>query len=373
MPRILFTSFPAYGHLHPLVPLALAAQAGGHEVRVASGPNLASWIARCGLTAEVVGVSEDELAQQADRDFVGPMRTDRMFVDVWVGAAMPGLLRLVDDWRPDLVVHEEEEYAAVLLAALRNLPCVTQSWSSPARPAAGQSAALELLGPIWARHTGAPARRVGEVYLDACPPPFQTDDLAPIIDSARVLHVQPSLFDGPSDADDEALPALGRPCAYITLGTVAVFSTPALLMSIARAISPHVNSVVLTTGPNAVEALGVLPLNVFARPYLRQSRVFPAVDLFVSHGGAGGTVGALAHGLPHLVIPGGGTSQQTLSRAVARSGIGLLGEPGDPLQIADAATNLLNNPRFALAARSLAAELAALPGPEEVVARLPLE
>src|SRR3954451_11740013 len=180
MARILFTSFPAYGHLHPLVPLALAAQEAGHEVRVASGPNLEDWIRRCGLRAEVIGLSEDELAAVADRDFAGPMRTGHMFVDVWVGAALPDLLRLAASWRPELVLHEEEEYAGVLLASLLDVPCVTQSWSAPARPVAGQAMAFELLAPVGARHTSEPARRVGGLYLDACPPPFQTDDVAAI-------------------------------------------------------------------------------------------------------------------------------------------------------------------------------------------------
>ena len=72
--RILLTSFPAYGHLHPLVPLALAAQAQGHQVRVATGPNLTEWVRQCGLEPVTIGLSEDDLATAADRDFAGPQR-----------------------------------------------------------------------------------------------------------------------------------------------------------------------------------------------------------------------------------------------------------------------------------------------------------
>jgi UDP:flavonoid glycosyltransferase YjiC (YdhE family) len=370
--RILFTSFPAYGHVHPIVPLALAAQQAGHEVRVASGRNLSGWLARCGLVAEVVGLDEDGLAEVADREFAGPLRTDHMFVDVWVGSALPQLLTLAERWRPDLVVHEEEEYAGVLLASLLGLPCVTQSWSAPARPAGGQATALELLGPVWAEYTSEPPRRTGELYLDACPPAFQTDDLVPIADAARVVGVRPGLFDGPSDADDEALPSLHRPSAYVTLGTVAVFSTPGLLATIAGAISPAFETVLLTTGPNPVASVGDLPPNVVARPYVRQSRVLPSVDVFVSHGGAGGTVAALVHGVPHLVVPGSGTSQQTLSRAVERTGIGLRVHSPDSDQIADAARTLLSDGSFGAAVRALAAELADLPSPKDVVGVLPV-
>lgn len=371
--RILFTSFPAYGHLHPVVPLALAAIRAGHEVRLASGPNLVEWSGRCGLDAHAIGLSEDDLAYVADRDFAGPARTGHMFTDVWVGAAMPDLLELTSSWRPDVVVHEEEEYAGVLLAAVLGVPCVTQSWSAPARPVDGQRFALEALAPVWQRFLpGVTPQRVGRLYLDACPPPFQTADLDEIARTARVVAVRPGLFDGPPAEPPQFLVDLQRPAAYLTLGTVSVFSTPELLQRIATALSPVVASVVLTTGPNSLDAVGTLPSNVAAVPYLAQSVVLPHVDLMVSHGGAGGTVGALVRGLPHLVIPGAGTSQQTIALAVQRLGLGLrLSEEQRGAQdIATAATKLLSEPRFATAAREVRRSLEALPGPDEQVGLL---
>ena len=53
--RILFTSFPGLGHLHPLMPLALAAGAAGHDVRLASGPDVVDWANRAGVTSHPVG------------------------------------------------------------------------------------------------------------------------------------------------------------------------------------------------------------------------------------------------------------------------------------------------------------------------------
>jgi len=55
--RILVTSYPVFGHFHPLAPLALAARAVGHDVRVATGPDLTGWVERCGLHAHPVGLS----------------------------------------------------------------------------------------------------------------------------------------------------------------------------------------------------------------------------------------------------------------------------------------------------------------------------
>jgi UDP:flavonoid glycosyltransferase YjiC (YdhE family) len=371
--RILFTSFPAYGHLHPVVPLALAALAAGHDVRLATGPDFAPWVERCGLPAVPVGLSQDEVHEVAAWEVSGPEMTARMFTQVWVPAAMPGLLELAESWRPELVVHEEQEYAGVLLASRLGLPCVTHSWSAPARPAGACAFQLGLLEPVWAEWLPeVPARRLGELYLDACPPQLQASDLAAIASATRVFGVRPGIFDGPASPPPAWLAELPRPAAYVTRGTVAVFSTPDLLRHTALALAPLFSSVVVTTGPNPVASLGALPANVLAVPYLAQSLVLPSINLVVSHGGAGGTLGALMAGLPHLVLPGRGMSQITSAAAVERIGAGLSLPDGerDRGAIGDAAERLLSEPEFAAVARRVRAELAALPGPEEVLAGL---
>ena len=368
--RILVTSFPAYGHFHPVAPLALALQAARHEVRVATGPNLVDWALRCGLPASAVGLPLDVAEATAARDHAGPAATGHLFTDVWVGSALPGLLELTGRWRPDLVVHEEQEYAGVLLAALLGVPCVTQSWSAPARALAGRQAQEAMLAPIWERHLpGSTPRRVGELYLDGCPPAFQTDDVLDIGRTTLVRPVRPTTYDGPPAEAPHLVRDLARPAAYVTLGTVPTFSTPELLHAVATAVAPVVDSVVVTTGPNPVESLGDLPPNVRAVGYLPQSSLLPAVDLVVSHGGAGGTLGALEHGLPHLVLAGRGMSQRSIAAAVDRLGVGISldHEHRDRVSIAAACQRLLGEPSFATAARALARELDDLPGPAELV------
>ena len=53
--RILFTSNPLVGHWLPMLPLARAAEAAGHEVVVAAGPDVVPDIDRRGLTAWSIG------------------------------------------------------------------------------------------------------------------------------------------------------------------------------------------------------------------------------------------------------------------------------------------------------------------------------
>lgn len=58
--RILVTSFPAYGHVNPLLPLARQAQQAGHDVAVATGAELVPQIQRRGFDTWLVGPSHAE-------------------------------------------------------------------------------------------------------------------------------------------------------------------------------------------------------------------------------------------------------------------------------------------------------------------------
>jgi UDP:flavonoid glycosyltransferase YjiC (YdhE family) len=55
MARVLFTSCPAYGHALPMLPLVRAAQRAGHDVRVATGPDLVGPLATRRLDVQSVG------------------------------------------------------------------------------------------------------------------------------------------------------------------------------------------------------------------------------------------------------------------------------------------------------------------------------
>ncbi|MDX6488124.1 MAG: hypothetical protein QOK13_739 [Gaiellaceae bacterium] len=366
--RILVTSFPALGHFHPVAPLALAARDAGHEVRVATGPDLVEWVERCGLEAHAVGISQAEARRVAAERYPDSVASDHKFTDVWVSAALPGLISLTDGWSPDVVIHEEEEYAGLLLGDLLGVFSVTHSWASPARPVELRERAAELLAPVWdAAIPGARARTTGDLYLDACPPPFQTGAIAAVGDP--VLPVRPVLFDGPPADPPEWLATLPRPAAYVTLGTVPVFSTSGLLRTIIDGLDPVVASIVVTTGPNPVAELGELRASVHAVPYLPQSLVLPHVDLMVSQAGAGGSVGALLYALPHLALPQTAQSQISVADRIHDLGVGLTLAAAEQRTdaIGASARELLSDDAYARRAAELAAELEQLPSPTAVL------
>ena len=187
--RLLLTSVPGLGHLHPVLPLGLAAAHAGHDVRVATGPDRVQWVRRCGLTAQPAGLPLAGLRERAAaRGLTGPELPRQMFTTIAVPPLVEDLLPLVDDWQPEVLLHEEGEYAAPLVAALRDLPCVTHSWSAPARSTQGRALLDGPLREVWQQYglTGPP-RQVGALYLDACPPLLQLADLTHV--NARVVPV----------------------------------------------------------------------------------------------------------------------------------------------------------------------------------------
>lgn len=367
--RILFSTHGAYGHFHPIAPLALAAAGKGHDVLVATGPDLVDWITGCGLRAVAVGLANDVVDAETARfpaDAARPAMFHR-FSTVAVPPAVADLIRVTDDWRPDVVVHEEGEYAAPLLAALMNVPCVTHSWPAPARPAGERQLYRDLLSPVWAAQgVQSSARTSGSVYLDCCPPPYQSDDIATI---DGVASVRPVLFDGPPAPVPSWLEALPRPAAYVTFGTVSIFSRPEIIQRAVEAIELLVAAVVVTTGPNPPDLVSFASPDVHVVDYLPQTEILPRVDLVVSHGGAGTTLGALSHGLPHLVMPGVAPSQQRNAARTEALGLGRVTSPDGPLDAArKAARDLLADPAYRHACRTAQGSLEQLPSVEAALA-----
>lgn len=363
--RVLFSTHGAYGHFHPLAPLALAAQDEGHDVAVATGPELVDWVTACGLRAVPAGLGSEE---RAERFAALPGQDARLaafhrFSTIAVPPTLADLLDLTRSWLPHVVVHEEGEYAAPLLAALREVPCVTHSWAAPARPTEERELYRALLAPIWADHGLPVPQTSGGTYLDSCPPPYQWDEIETI---AGVVPTRPVLFDGPAAATPTWLAALPRPAAYVTLGTVAQFSRPDVLRAAVDAVEPLVAAVVVTTGPNPPDAVMADSPRVHVVDYLPQSQVLPRVDLVVSHGGAGTTLGALAHGLPHLVLPGLAPSQQRNAARTEEAGLGLnVPQDAATATIRAAAERLLTDPSYRASTAAARAGLERLPSVEE--------
>ena len=199
------------------------------------------------------------------------------------------------------------------------------------------------------------------LYVDLSPPSFAWEE--PLGESIRLGHVPAAIEDAPAWLD-----TLGRPLVYVTLGTV--FNKPELLRRLLDGLDGSVPALV-TTGRNVdPESLGVWPSNVRVERFVPQEQVLPRCAAVVSHAGSGSIRGALAHGLPLVLVPQGADQFDNAARCVA-AGAAVVVRPEEltPAAVRIALKRVLDDPSFAEAARRVQAEIQAMPTAEEVASR----
>jgi UDP:flavonoid glycosyltransferase YjiC (YdhE family) len=137
-----------------------------------------------------------------------------------------------------------------------------------------------------------------------------------------------------------------------------------------------VRALVTTGRTRGVEGLGNLPPNVHAEPWVDQQAAFDAAALVVCHGGAGTAFGALAAGLPLVVVPLM-ADQPRNGRIIDGAGAGLVVSPDDPeapaplrVRLRAAIEEALGTSSYRGAAAGIAEEMRAMPSLQEVVDEL---
>jgi MGT family glycosyltransferase len=138
------------------------------------------------------------------------------------------------------------------------------------------------------------------------------------------------------------------------------------------ALAGHAVDVVVTLGADGdPAALGAQADNVHVHRFVAQDELLPRCDAVISHGGAGTMLGALAHGLPLLLLPQGADQHHNAERVVAAgAGVSVAPAQATPATIARAVDTLLGDASLRAGARRVAAEIAAMPGPDSAVAHL---
>ena len=375
MARVLFTSCPAYGHALPMLPLIRAAERAGHEVRVATGPDLVGPLTVRGLDVFSVGPSWEAAwsAHQAAWAIPDIPDEQRMLNGVVALFGTPALARLDDllvmatEWRPDVVVHEVLEQGGSMLAARLGVTSVVHG--------------IGPMFPFYAQLIGAAGAAIGEPELwtqlsteqavDLCPPSLQPDGPPPW---PAAVAVRPSAGE-PGELPPRVAEVLASdsPVAYFTLGTVKNADTRDFTTGL-TALKEYDGTVIATTGrPIDSDELGPLPANAVVVEFVPQAAVLERADLLVSHSGSGTMLGGLVHGVPQVALPRG-TDQPQNAALLVRAGAGLLVAPEDYAveSIAAAVTEVTGNPAFRAAAERVRDEIAAMPDADAAWASLAL-
>jgi UDP:flavonoid glycosyltransferase YjiC (YdhE family) len=362
--RILFSCRPAYGHLFPLVPLARAAQRAGHEVVFAIGPSFVEKVRELGFEAHPSGISIADAEAEARRrhgDAEVPRLLITMFADVLPRATVKDLEGLLPRIRPDLVVYEQSDTGAAKAARDAGIPFVSHVIGRSMPPAIQQMAAGEM---AWMWDGAPPADlMMGDVAIDLWPDTVRDPVVAAL---PTVLRLRPTAFDL-----DVPLPKIeAGPLVYLTLGTVSFGATEVLRQAIDGLARLPV-TVLVAVGPGDPALLGDVPANVRVAGFVPQGKVLRQADLVMHHGGTGTVLGALAAGLPQLVLPQG-ADQFVNADVLAETGAGakLVGQEITADAVTGAAGRLLDDPSAREIAVKVAAEIADMPAPAAVVQRL---
>lgn len=372
--RVLFSFAGGSGHADPLVPLALALRARGHAVAFAGRASVAAQLARLHGFEILPDPPEHDVASTnaAAAAAIAPLlapsreREERVLRDGFAGVVARRRLALVTaccaGWRPDLVVADEVDFGGAIAAELLGLPLVTVLVM-----AAGSFVRPELVAaPLDALRAGHglapdPQLRAGSRTLVLAPgaPSFR-DPAFPLPPRARAIQ--------PASAGPAAAPAWlaelpAGPTVYLTLGTVFNLESGDLFARALTGLAALPVNVVATVGSQLDPArFGRQPPHVRIERHVPQALLLPRCDAVVSHGGSGSIGGALAAGLPSVVLPMGADQPLNAARCVAL-GAGLALDPttAGADEIAAATARVLEQPGYRTAAGRLRAEIAALP------------
>jgi UDP:flavonoid glycosyltransferase YjiC (YdhE family) len=381
--RLLFTTQPAYGHFHPLVPLAFALRSAGHEVAFAASALFAPIVEATGLRAFPAGLpwlESDKSTVPADLKPKPGSTLEAYFAQQFVVATAERLARDVVDlgrtWRPDVIVHERTEFGGSIAAAVFGIPAVAVQVGSPSLITPAVLAAVE--GPYNAARAAlglAPdpglALLGSEVVLSFAPAALH-DPNVPL--PRNFVSLRPVKLDGsPSTRLPAWAAGIGRhrPAVYATLGTV--FNQPTYELPFFPAVLGGLRNepldVIITVGPDVDPAsLGRQHSNVHVERYLPQDLLFPYCSVVVSHGGYGTVLAAIEHGIPMVVVPFG-ADQPINARSVQRLGLGLVIDEDDLTadRLRSAVRSLLDDPSWRGNVGRLRDQGAALPPISEAV------
>lgn len=365
--RILFAFTGGRGHVEPLVPIAEAARAAGHSVAFAGRRTSVPVVEQRGFEV----FADDRPRKPPQRLPLQPLDPEREARDFCERFAGPfaheraaSVRGACDEWRPDIIVIDETDFGAMIAAEQLELP-----YASVLVLAAGPVATPERVAAALDRIRGKqglppdpqlamPSRHL---VLAPLPPSYRnpTFPLPPTAQCFRPFNGVPSRHSGP-------------PTVYFTLGTVFNLESGDLFARALAGLGQLSVDVIATVGLAIdPDELGPQPPHVRVERFIPQAEVLSRSSAVVSHGGSGSVLGALAHGLPQVLIPMG--ADQPLNAARCEElGVARVLDPvaAMPDEIRGAVSAVLAEPGYRVAAEELQAELAALPGPDYAVGLL---
>ncbi len=378
--RLLFASQPIRSHLHSLVPVALQAQAMGHTIGVASGLRLEPLVRRLGFDFLPCGMDVDPangalLGLPGQEDLADAPMVLRQLVGFSAGlgpAFARDLLANGPAWRPDIIVRDPVEFGSVIAAERWGMPYASVMWAIYIDPRYLMREAFAGVCADFGLDADAVLDGFDRFLVIRYLPSSWQMPQSPEPRSTMAFRATP--FDRSVETAAQswrATPPSGR-TVCVTLGS-SFSRAPHIFGAVVDAFQGIDAHAIVTLGTELEPGLlGSLPPNVQVERYIPHSLILPHCDAVVFHGGFNTLHGTLWHGLPSVVIPQEAGDQEPTAQAVTELGLGLR-VPGPVPTVEEtrsAILRILSEASFAARARSVRAEMLALPPLDRAVERL---
>ncbi|RII07940.1 Desosaminyl transferase EryCIII precursor [Streptomyces sp. YIM 130001] len=419
--RVLFVTSLNRSQLYLMAPLAWAMQTAGHQVRLASHPELAQDIAGLGLLPVPIGKSsahlKEELAdaepekepEEAAGTALGrrqlgakPVQSDYGWDDphaelvsmaedffplLTPDATFDGLVTYARHWQPDLVVWNSISFAGPVAARacgaaharlMFGVDALVQlrNGVAAAQRASGQSLRdpmRDWLEPVLRRYdcTFDEEMVVGQWTIDPAPSWIHHPQ------EVSYVPVRPVSFNGPvtSPAWVDELPARRRVCLTLGFSHRESHGIEAPAGELLEAVADIDAEVIATFSRDQISPDITVPDNVRVVDFVPLNTLLPNCSAIVHHGGPGTFVSAIEHGVPQLIVPGTYWHEKWWGPVAHANG---LESRGAGVYVADSdqvtaellrkeVIRVLDDPSFSQNADRVRNERLGTPGPNEVI------
>nr|ABX71153.1 Lcz36 [Streptomyces sanglieri] len=417
--RVLFAVMPSPTHLHPFVPLAWALQGAGHDVCVASHPDMVPTITEAGLTAVGLGDPVD-LAGSVD-DCAADERLDPI-ISPLADPAEPGLWKVIRNilmspfwlhYHAEAPSPGEHPYTDALVSFARNWEPDLVLWDpmcfagAVAARACGAAHARLLWAPdyfawtrkkyrTWLADPAAQPREDGMAALMA--PTLERFGLAfdeDLLVGQWSLDPMPSQMRLPVDLEyvpvrrvpytgAQAVPAWlherprrTRVCLTLGVSTRTFFGKDSKLpmTEIFDAVADMDIEMVATLNADQLASVQRIPDNIRTVDYVPLNQLLPSCSAIIHHGSGGTFAAAVAHRTPQLIASRPTGQSFDIARFTEKRGAGLVAtdiesEDFSATEMRAQLERILREPSFQEGADALRDEIARMPSPNDVVLTL---
>ncbi|MGW6605113.1 activator-dependent family glycosyltransferase [Streptomyces sp. NPDC055036] len=415
--RVLFTTFAAKAHFFAQVPLAWALRTAGHQVCVASQPDLADDITRAGLTAVSVGepLHLDLVMQEEQESFpedeepktfeeigidVSEIRPEVLTWDYTLGIfttmtslcydhlnsdlMIDELVAFAREWQPDLVIWDTMSFAGAVAAratgaaharllfgldVLGRMRGVFTEQLDRRLPELRDDPVAEWLGRVMERHGGEFAEElvVGQWTVDPTPPSLRFPVDLPYVPVRYVPYNGPSAVPGWL----HAAPRRTRVCLTLGLSKREVIGKDrSSVEELIESVADLDIEVVATLDAKQSALLSRVPENVRIVDFVPLNALLPGCSAVIHHGGAGTFSTALVHGVPQICVPDLTWDVMHRGRELQARGAGLFLENPTSFtagELRESLLRVLNEASFRRNAEKLRTEALSTPSPNEIV------